>query len=110
MSQKFKAIIIDNQNEKFTREIKEIDTSHLKDGNVLIKVDYSSLNYKDALILNNGGKIVRKFPFVPGIDFSGMGLAMICSLGRRIGIAFGLSSPPLRPLLITQKASSTDIN
>ena len=71
MSQKFKAIVIDNQNEKFTREIKEIDNSHLKDGNVLVKIDYSSLNYKDALILNNGGKIVRKFPFVPGIDFSG---------------------------------------
>ena len=70
MSQKFKAVVIDNQNEKFTREIKEIDTSHLKDGNVLVKIDYSSLNYKDALILNNGGKIVRKFPFVPGIDFS----------------------------------------
>ena len=71
MSQKFKAVVIDNQNEKFTREIKEIDTTHLKDGNVLVKIDYSSLNYKDALILNNGGKIVRKFPFVPGIDFSG---------------------------------------
>jgi len=71
MSEKFKAIIIDNQNEKFSREIKEIDKSDLKDGNVLVKVDYSSLNYKDALILNNGGKIVRKFPFVPGIDFSG---------------------------------------
>ena len=55
MSQKFKAVVIDNQNEKFTREIKEIDTSHLKDGNVLVKIDYSSLNYKDALILNNGG-------------------------------------------------------
>ena len=71
MSEKFKAVVIDNQNEKFTRDIKEIDTSHLKDGNVLVKVDYSSLNYKDALILNNGGKIVRKFPFVPGIDFAG---------------------------------------
>ena len=71
MSDKFKAIVIDNQNEKFTREIKEIDNSQLKDGNVLVKVDYSSLNYKDALILNDGGKIVRKFPFVPGIDFSG---------------------------------------
>ena len=65
------AIVIDNQNENFTREIKEIDKSQLKDGNVLVKVDYSSLNYKDALILNDGGKIVRKFPFVPGIDFSG---------------------------------------
>ena len=71
MSTNFKAIIIDNQNEKFTREIKDIDTSHLKDGNVLIKIDFSSLNYKDAMILKDGGKIVRKFPFVPGIDFSG---------------------------------------
>ena len=71
MSEKFKAIVIDNQNEKFTREIKEIDSSHLKDGNVLVKVDYSSLNYKDAMILKDGGRIVRKFPFVPGIDFSG---------------------------------------
>ena len=71
MTVKFKAVVIDNQNEKFTRNIKEIDSSHLKDGNVLIKIDYSSLNYKDALILKDGGKIVRKFPFVPGIDFSG---------------------------------------
>ena len=71
MTVKFKAVIIDNQNEKFTRDIREIDSSHLKDGNVLIKIDYSSLNYKDAMILKDGGRIVRKFPFVPGIDFSG---------------------------------------
>ena len=69
---KFKAIVIDNQNEKFTREVKEIDKESLKDGNVLVKVDYSSLNYKDAMILKDGGRIVRKFPFVPGIDFSGV--------------------------------------
>ena len=71
MTVKFKAVVIDNQNEKFTRDIKEIDRSHFNDGNVLIKIGYSSLNYKDALILKDGGKIVRKFPFVPGIDFSG---------------------------------------
>ncbi len=71
MSDKFKAIVIDNQNDKFSRDLKEINKSDLKDGNVFVKIDYSSLNYKDALILNDGGKIVRKFPFVPGIDFSG---------------------------------------
>ena len=71
MPKKFKAIVIDNQNENFTRQVKEIDTDTLKDGNVLVKVDYSGLNYKDALILNNGGRIVKKYPFVPGIDFSG---------------------------------------
>ena len=71
MPEKFKAIIIDNRDEKFSRDIKELDTSILKDGNVLIKVDYSSLNYKDAMILKDGGRIIRKFPFIPGIDFSG---------------------------------------
>ena len=71
MPEKFKAVVIDNQNENFIRDIKEINTEELKDGNVLVKVDYSSLNFKDAMILNDGGKIVRKFPFVPGIDFLG---------------------------------------
>tara|TARA_B100000945_G_scaffold316035_1_gene316218 strand:- start:1048 stop:2049 length:1002 start_codon:yes stop_codon:yes gene_type:complete len=71
MSEKFKAVVIDNKDEKFSRSIQDLDTNSLKDGNVLVKVDYSSLNYKDALILKDGGRIVRKFPFVPGIDFSG---------------------------------------
>ena len=69
MTNKFKALVIDNKNETFTRAIQELDVSALKDGNVLVKVDYSSLNYKDAMILKDGGKIVRTFPFVPGIDF-----------------------------------------
>ena len=51
--------------------VKVLEKNFFKAGDVLVKVDYSSLNYKDALILNNGGKIVKKFPFVPGIDFSG---------------------------------------
>ena len=71
MPNKFKAILIDNQNNQFTREVKEVTEDILKDGNVLVKVDYSSLNYKDALILKDGGRIIRKFPFIPGIDFSG---------------------------------------
>tara|TARA_Y100000591_G_C21817589_1_gene691633 strand:- start:24 stop:1025 length:1002 start_codon:yes stop_codon:yes gene_type:complete len=71
MTNKFKAVLINNENEKFSRAIKELSINDLKDGNVLVKIEYSSLNYKDALILNDGGKIVRNFPFVPGIDFSG---------------------------------------
>ena len=71
MSKKFKAIVIDNQNEKFTRDIRELSTDVLKDGNVLIKIDYSGLNYKDALILKNGARLVKEFPHIPGIDFSG---------------------------------------
>ena len=70
MSDKFKAIIINQDGEKFSREIKEVDKNFLE-GDVLVKVDYSDLNYKDALILKNGGKLVKEFPRIPGIDFSG---------------------------------------
>ena len=67
----FKAIIINKDGENFTREVKEIDQSFLKHGNVLVKIDYSSLNYKDGMILKNGGSLVKEYPHVPGIDFSG---------------------------------------
>ena len=72
MPEKFKAIIIDNQNEKFTRQVKELDTNFLKDGDVLVKIEYSDLNFKDAMILKDGGKLVKEYPRIPGIDFSGI--------------------------------------
>ena len=71
MPDKFKAIVINQEGENFSREIKELDSSFLVDGDVLVKVDYSDLNYKDALILKDGGKLVKEFPRIPGIDFSG---------------------------------------
>ena len=71
MPNKFKAIVINNQNDNFTREIKELDIDFLKDGEILIKVDYSDLNFKDAMILKNGGMLVKEYPRIPGIDFSG---------------------------------------
>ena len=71
MSETFKAIVINQTEKEFTREVKSIDKSFLKHGNVLVKVDYSSLNYKDALILKNGAGLVKEFPHIPGIDFSG---------------------------------------
>ena len=69
MSDNFKALIVNQTEKDFTREIKTIDKSFLKHGDVYIKVDYSDLNYKDALILNNGAKLVKEFPHIPGIDF-----------------------------------------
>ena len=71
MPNKFKAIVINNQNDNFTREIKELDIDFLKDGEILVKVDYSDLNFKDAMILKNGGMLVKEYPRIPGIDFSG---------------------------------------
>ncbi|MDA9172065.1 oxidoreductase [Candidatus Pelagibacter sp.] len=71
MSDQFKALIINQEGESFTREIKSIDKSFLKHGDVTIKVDYSDLNFKDGMILQNGGRLVKEFPHIPGIDFSG---------------------------------------
>ena len=98
MSDNFKALIINQEGENFTREIKSIDRSFLKHGDVTVKVDYSDLNYKDGMILKNGGRLVKEFPHIPGIDFSGTVLESenqkfktgdeIILTGWRVGEAF----------------------
>ncbi len=71
MSDKFRAIVLNQSGDKFSREIKTLDKSFFKSGDVLVKVEYSGLNYKDALILKNGAKLVKEYPHIPGVDFSG---------------------------------------
>ena len=71
MSDQFKALIVNQEGENFTREIKSIDKSFLKHGDVTVQVDYSDLNFKDGMILKNGGRLVKEFPHIPGIDFAG---------------------------------------
>jgi len=71
VSDQFKALIINQEGDNFTREVKSIDKSFLKQGDVTIKVEYSDLNFKDGMILKNGGRLVKEFPHIPGIDFSG---------------------------------------
>ena len=71
MSDQFKAIVLNQEGENFSREVKSLDKSFLKHGDVTVKVDYSDLNFKDGMILKNGGRLVKEFPHIPGIDFSG---------------------------------------
>ena len=72
MSDQFKALILNQDGETFKREVKSVDKKFLKHGDVTVKVEYSGLNYKDALILKNGARLVKEFPHIPGIDFSGV--------------------------------------
>ena len=72
MSNQFKALILNQDGDSFNREVKSIDKNFLKHGDVTVKVHYSGLNYKDALILKNGARLVKEFPHIPGIDFSGV--------------------------------------
>jgi len=71
MNDKFKAIVINQTSDQFTREVKTLNKSFFKSGDVLVNVEYSGLNYKDALILKNGARLVKEYPHIPGIDFSG---------------------------------------
>src|SRR6266849_11176100 len=72
MSGAFKAFIVDKKEEGFTATFKDLSQEDLPVGEVLIKVAYSSVNYKDGLASIPEGRIVRGYPFVPGIDLSGV--------------------------------------
>ena len=67
----FNALILNQEEKRTIASIEQIDESQLPEGNVLIDVDYSSLNYKDGLAITGKGKIIRNFPMVPGIDLAG---------------------------------------
>jgi putative YhdH/YhfP family quinone oxidoreductase len=68
---KYKAYLVEENEGKYNGQIKELEMPGLDDGNVIIKVHYSSLNYKDALASSGAKGVVRSYPFVPGIDVAG---------------------------------------
>ncbi len=72
MEKKFKAMIVTEEDGKFIRRIGERSTADLPKGGVLIKVKYSSLNYKDALSASGNKGVTRKYPHTPGIDAAGI--------------------------------------
>ncbi|WP_027967804.1 MDR family oxidoreductase [Halomonas halocynthiae] len=67
----FKAILIEKHDDKQQATLKDIDESTLPEGDVTVRVDCSTLNYKDALAITGKGPVVRQFPMVPGIDLAG---------------------------------------
>ena len=68
----FQAFVVNKTEDNFTLGIKQLTLDDLPSGDVLIKVAYSSVNYKDGLASIPDGKIVRSYPFVPGIDLAGI--------------------------------------
>lgn len=71
MQENFKALVVNKTETDFSVQIQPLVFNDLPNGNVLIKVAYSSINYKDGLAATPNGKIVRHYPFVPGIDIAG---------------------------------------
>ncbi len=67
----FDGILIDKDDSGYHVQLTSIDEAQLPDGDVTVRVAYSTLNYKDALAITGKGPIVRKFPMVPGVDLAG---------------------------------------
>lgn len=71
-SSEFRALVLEEREGKVAADIRTIDSSALPDGEVLVRIAYSDLNYKDGMVVKGMGKLVRTYPHVPGIDFSGV--------------------------------------
>ncbi len=68
----FNALVVDRDDDgKTSASVEQVDESRLPDGGVTVAVEYSTLNYKDGLCIGPGGGLVRTYPHVPGVDFSG---------------------------------------
>lgn len=67
-----KALVLQQQDGQLTSEVVTFPTDQLPAGDVIVDIHWSTLNYKDALAINGKAGIVRQYPMVPGIDFSGV--------------------------------------
>lgn len=67
----FKAVLIEKDEAGYRAGVTEVDDAALPEGDVTVRVAYSTLNYKDGLAITGKGPVVRKFPMVPGIDLAG---------------------------------------
>ncbi|WP_246764414.1 alcohol dehydrogenase catalytic domain-containing protein, partial [Cronobacter sakazakii] len=67
-----KALLLEQQDGKTLACVKPVEEAMLPQAEVTVDIDWSSLNYKDALAITGKGKIIREFPMVPGIDFAGV--------------------------------------
>ncbi len=67
----FRALLLEEKDGKVAGAVTALDEAKLPAGDVTVAVEYTTLNYKDGLILANKARLVRQFPHVPGIDFAG---------------------------------------
>jgi acrylyl-CoA reductase (NADPH) len=67
----FKALVIDKDDAGYRASVKDVDDSALPLGDVTVRIDYSTINYKDGLAITGKAPVVRKFPLHAGIDFAG---------------------------------------
>jgi acrylyl-CoA reductase (NADPH) len=67
----FRALMLHEEGGKVVPRLEDIDDSRLPEGEVTVAVEYSTLNYKDGMVVQGIGRLVRQYPHIPGIDFAG---------------------------------------
>ncbi|MBA4180399.1 MAG: oxidoreductase [Anaerolinea sp.] len=67
----YRALVVNKSGDAFEAAIQQLDESSLPPGEVTIRVEWSSVNYKDGLALSPAGRVIRTFPMVPGVDLAG---------------------------------------
>ena len=77
---RFRALVVDKADDGVTVDIREWSPDQLMDGTLTIRVEYSSVNYKDGLAASANGRVARRYPLIPGVDLAG---AVVESADRR---------------------------
>ncbi|MGA2777865.1 MAG: MDR family oxidoreductase [Steroidobacteraceae bacterium] len=67
----FKALVVANEGNAISTSIRDLDEAMLPEGDVTVAVEYSTINYKDGLVVTGAGGLVKHYPHVPGVDFAG---------------------------------------
>ena len=86
MADTFKAFIVDRTDDQMVAGIRDITKDDLPEREVIVRVDYSSVNYKDGLAITGKGPILKSFPIVPGVDYAGAKSGWVMPLPDRFTI------------------------
>jgi acrylyl-CoA reductase (NADPH) len=87
MADKFPALVLSEEDGAVTSAVRELSLDDLPEGDVVVRVTHSGLNYKDGMVVKGIGRLVRNYPHVPGIDFAGIVVSSdsdTCRLGDRV--------------------------
>ena len=67
-----RALLLEEEEGRIVANFTQVSEVDLPDGDVTVNIDYSTLNFKDGMILTGKGRLVRNYPHIPGVDFSGV--------------------------------------
>lgn len=83
----YRAFLVDQHGDSLTTSVTDLDESALPPGDVTVRVEWSSVNYKDGLAVSPGNRVIRSFPMTPGVDLAG---TIVASADPRFAVGDGV--------------------